>query len=218
MSTTQNKHTARSICFLLLVLLALAGCSAKEKPTGEIPEHTPLARCQAQEGELVLVKMHGAEQDAYEDMAANVTASLQSEIKLRAARSEQDADILVDMKVNKIYLAASDKRGVSGSSVLFNTVAGTSLGMIAGGLIGGTRTGVLIGSGVGAGLGLGVSAADSVRLDTWAIDADIEIRRGAESQAKQHYTTTVAGKNMDREQALEALGTALGRDLVRAMR
>ncbi len=206
--------------FTVLLLPVLQGCSAK-KPTGEIPDPTPITlSCQLQEGDTVLVRVSGPKDGEEADFATIVRMSLQHELGIRPVKAEQDADVIIDVRIYDIYLAdTSQQNGSSGSNVLLSTAVGTGLGMLGGGLVSGTRTGALVGSGIGAAVGLGVGLQDnSSSLDTWAIDADISWTDRDGNVTQQEYRTTVYGRNMDRKAALDALGTQLSRDLVKAAR
>ncbi len=208
--------------FLLLAVLlmpVLHGCSAK-KPTGEVPEHTPVTlSLPVQEGDAVLVRASGSKVEGCDDFATVVSMSLQSELGIRAVKKEQDADVIIDIRIYDIYLAESTPENeASGSDVLLSTAVGTGLGMLGGGLVSGTRTGALVGSGIGAAVGLGVSLQQGTSFDIWAMDADISCRFYDGSDNSQEYRTSVAGRNMERKAAIDALGARLARDLVRAMR
>lgn len=204
--------------FTVLLLPLLHGCSAK-KPTGEIPEHTPVTlSCQLQEGDNVLVRVSGSKDGEEADFATIVRMSLQHELGIRPVKAEQDADVIIDVKIYDIYLADSQQNGSSGSNVLLSTAAGTGLGMFGGGLVSGTRTGSLVGAGLGAAVGLGLSLQDNSSLDTWALDADISWQDRDRNVTRQKYRTTVYGRNMERKAALDALGTQLSRDIVKAVR
>lgn len=205
--------------FTVLLLPLLQGCSAK-KPTGEIPEHTPVTlSCQLQEGDTVLVRVSGPKDEEEADFATIVRMSLQREFGIRPVKSEQDADVIIDVKIYDIYLADSwQQNGSSGSNVLLSTAVGTGLGMLGGGLVSGTRTGALVGSGIGAAVGLGVGLQDNSSMDTWALDADISWTDRDGNVTRQQYRTTVYGRDMERKAAIDALGTQLSRDLARAAR
>ena len=204
--------------FTVLLLPAIQGCSAK-KPTGEIPDPTPVTlSCQVQEGDTVLVRVTGPKDGEEADFATIVRMSLQHELGIRPVKAEQDADAIIDVTIYDIYLADSQQNGSSGSNVLLSTAVGTGLGMLGGGLVSGTRTGALVGSGIGAAVGLGVGLQDNSSTDTWALDADISWTDRDGNVTRQEYRTTVYGRNMERKAALDALGTQLSRDLVKAAR
>lgn len=208
--------------FLLLTVLlmpVLQGCSAK-KPTGEVPEHTPVTlSLPMQEGDTLLVRASGTKVDGCDVFATIVSMSLQSELGIRPVKKEQDADVIMDIHIYDIYLAETIQEDTaSGTDVLLSTAVGTGLGMLGGGLVSGTRTGALVGSGIGAAVGLGVSLQQGTCFNTWAIDADIRCSFRDGSDTSQEYRTSVAGRNMERKAAMDALGAQLARDLVRAIR
>ncbi|MDO5536901.1 MAG: hypothetical protein Q4F72_05180 [Desulfovibrionaceae bacterium] len=164
-----------------------------------------------------MVRVSGGDENFCDDFASLVTSTLQSRLGTRPAYSADDADVVVDIDVKDIYLAASDGVRLNASQTLANTAVGTSLGLVVGSLAG-RRTGALIGAGVGAALGLTVSAADAQRVETWAISADICFDRLDEEPVTQQYSASVTDTGMSREDAVMALEDMLSQDLAAAMR
>ncbi len=209
---------AGPLACLLIMLLALAsGCSGKARPVDSLPDETRLSSCPVDQGEYVLVRVDGGGDGECATLEGIVTATLQSQVGVRPAHDEDEADVMVRISLKDLYLASIERGRLNASRTLANTAVGTTLGLTVGSLAG-RRTGALIGSGVGAALGLTVSALDTDTVETWAGSADIAItRRGGEERPEPYATTTAEGRT-NRDEALDTLGGFMGQDIARAMR
>lgn len=201
---------------VLFCLLAL-GCAGKNSQDGSSGTIQPLPPYPASQNERVYVSVTGGTRDFNNDLSSLVVASLQSDLRLVPADSEGDANILIDIAVRDLYVAAIGGKKINGGHALANTAMATSLGIVIGS-IAGDRDGALVGAGIGAAVGLGVTAMDADTDYTWQLDADVTMRRRGEKANPLPYSTTANGTNMERQDAEYALKNQLSVDVVNSLR
>ncbi len=201
---------------VLFCLLAL-GCAGKNSQDGSSGTIQPLPPYPASQNERVYVSVTGGTRDFNNDLSSLVVASLQSDLGLVPADSEGDANILIDIAVRDLYVAAIGGKKINGGHALANTAMATSLGIVIGS-IAGDRDGALVGAGIGAAVGLGVTAMDADTDYTWQLDADVTMRRRGEKANPLPYSTTANGTNMERQDAEYALKNQLSVDVVNSLR
>lgn len=202
---------------LVIFCLLVAGCAGKTaagEGGGTIQGLFPYP---ASQNESVYVTVSGGTRDFNDDLSSLVVASLQSDLGLYPADSARDADILIDVAVRDIYVAAIGGKKINGGRALANTAMATTLGLAIGS-IAGDREGALVGAGIGAVVGLGVTAMDADSSYTWQLDADVTMRRRGEKASPQPYSTTASGTNMERQDAEFALKNQLSVDVVNSLR
>lgn len=201
---------------VLFCLLAL-GCAGKNSQDGSSGTIQPLPPYPASQNERVYVSVTGGTRDFNNDLSSLVVASLQSDLGLVPADSEGDANILIDIAVRDLYVAAIGGKKINGGHALANTAMATSLGIVIGS-IAGDRDGALVGAGIGAAVGLGVTAMDADTDYIWQLDADVTMRRRGEKANPLPYSTTANGTNMERQDAEYALKNQLSVDVVNSLR
>ena len=199
------------IIFCLLVL----GCAGQNPKNGGGGTIQGLPAYPASQNESVYVSVTGGTRDFNDDLSSLVVASLQSDLGLVPADSSRDADILIDIAVRDLYVAAIGGKKINGGRALANTAMATTLGLAIGS-IAGDREGALIGAGIGAALGLGVTAADADTEYTWQLDCDV--RRRGEKANPLPYSTTASATNMERQDAEYALKNQLSVDMINSLR
>lgn len=218
---------------LLVLLLAFALSACARQPGPENPEAAasgesqdggarpealprPLPRVPAGPDDTVHVRVRGGTDDFNKDTASLIMATLQSEIGLYEADGPKDADIIVDVDVKDIYVAAVGGTKINAGRALTNTALATTLG-IAIGSIAGHREGALVGAGIGAAVGLGVTVIDSDKDYTWAMRANVHVRRKGETVEPVPYEATADGTGMDRPDAEFALKNRLSEDIAKSL-
>ena len=201
---------------VLFCLLAL-GCAGKNSQDGSSGTIQPLPPYPASQNERVYVSVTGGTRDFNNDLSSLVVASLQSDLGLVPADSEGDANILIDIAVRDLYVAAIGGKKINGGDALANKAMATSLGIVIGSFAG-DREGALVGAGIGAAVGLGVTAMDADTDYTWQLDADVTMRRRGEKANPLPYSTTANGTNMERQDAEYALKNQLSVDVVNSLR
>ena len=96
----------------------------------------PLPPYPASQNERVYVSVTGGTRDFNNDLSSLVVASLQSDLGLVPADSEGDANILIDIAVRDLYVAAIGGKKINGGHALANTAMATSLGIVIGSIAG----------------------------------------------------------------------------------
>ena len=202
---------------LMIFCLLVLGCAGQNSQNGGGGTIQGLPAYPASQNESVYVSVTGGTRDFNDDLSSLVVASLQSDLGLVPADSEGDANILIDIAVRDLYVAAIGGKKINGGHALANTAMATSLGIVIGS-IAGDRDGALVGAGIGAAVGLGVTAMDADTDYTWQLDADVTMRRRGEKANPLPYSTTANGTNMERQDAEYALKNQLSVDMVNSLR
>lgn len=202
---------------LMFFCLLVLGCAGQNSQNGGGGTIQGLPAYPASQNESVYVSVTGGTRDFNDDLSSLVVASLQSDLGLVPADSEGDANILIDIAVRDLYVAAIGGKKINGGHALANTAMATSLGIVIGS-IAGDRDGALVGAGIGAAVGLGVTAMDADTDYTWQLDADVTMRRRGEKANPLPYSTTANGTNMERQDAEYALKNQLSVDVVNSLR
>lgn len=202
---------------LMIFCLLVLGCAGQNSQNGGGGTIQGLPAYPASQNESVYVSVTGGTRDFNDDLSSLVVASLQSDLGLVPADSSRDADILIDIAVRDLYVAAIGGKKINGGRALANTAMATSLGIVIGS-IAGDRDGALVGAGIGAAVGLGVTAMDADTDYTWQLDADVTMRRRGEKANPLPYSTTANGTNMERHDAEYALKNQLSVDVVNSLR
>lgn len=202
---------------LMIFCLLVLGCAGQNPQNGGGGTIQGLPAYPASQNESVYVSVTGGTRDFNDDLSSLVVASLQSDLGLVPADSSRDADILIDIAVRDLYVAAIGGKKINGGRALANTAMATTLGLAIGS-IAGDREGALIGAGIGAAVGLGVTAADADTEYTWQLDCDVTMRRRGEKANPLPYSTTATATNMERQDAEYALKNQLSVDMVNSLR
>ena len=200
---------------LMIFCLLVLGCAGQNSQNGGGGTIQGLPAYPASQNESVYVSVTGGTRDFNDDLSSLVVASLQSDLGLVPADSSRDADILIDIAVRDLYVAAIGGKKINGGRALANTAMATTLGLAIGS-IAGDREGALIGAGIGA--ALGVTAADADTEYTWQLDCDVTMRRRGEKANPLPYSTTATATNMERQDAEYALKNQLSVDMVNSLR
>ncbi len=226
------RSTLLSCLLVVLLAFALSACARQPGPGnpdapadseaqdgGSRPEMTPqsLPHVPTHPDDTVHVRVRGGTDDFNKDTASLIMATLQSEIGLYEADGPRDADIIVDVDVKDIYVAAVGGTKINAGRALTNTALATSLGL-AMGSIAGHREGALVGAGIGAAIGLGVTVIDSDKDYTWAMRSNVLVRRKGETVEPVPYEATADGTGMDRSDAEFALKNRLSEDIAKSLR
>ena len=190
---------------LMIFCLLVLGCAGQNSQNGGGGTIQGLPAYPASQNESVYVSVTGGTRDFNDDLSSLVVASLQSDLGLVPADSSRDADILIDIAVRDLYVAAIGGKKINGGRLAIGSIAGD-------------REGALIGAGIGAALGLGVTAADADTEYTWQLDCDVTMRRRGEKANPLPYSTTATATNMERQDAEYALKNQLSVDMVNSLR
>ena len=220
----------RAGLLVLLLAFGLAACAmgpgpgTPGAPSGEPaaaagqPESVPhaLPRLATEPDDSVHVRVRGGSDEFNRDTASLILATLQSELGLHEADGPGDADVVVDVDVKDIHLAAVGGTNINAGRALTNTAVATTLGLAIGS-VAGHRPGALVGAGIGAAVGLGVTVIDSDKTCTWAMDANVLVRRKNVTVEPVPWQATVDGPGMDRPDAEFALQNRLSEDIAQSL-